>query len=176
MTIGGVGAGPRSSVAASIYSIGMLVFRIVCAVAVASAVVWVLAQPEAAAMVRSIPDIGALAPVAGAYVGAFNLAVRQGWGLVVALANGVWAGILSIVAAGVLYTAVEMARAVVGGEISGLGGFFDRFGDIVDSLVATLDDATLLTLALAAAAAAGVLTELIHWALVRVRSKWQRSN
>ncbi len=130
----------------------MLVFRIVCAVAVSLAVIWVLSQPEAAALMRSQPQMGVLAPVAGIYVGAFNLAVRQGWGLVVALANGVWAGILSIAAAGVLYTAVEMARAVGAGEISSLGSFFERFGDTVDSLFAALGDATLLTLALAATA------------------------
>ena len=154
----------------------MLMFRIACAAVVALAVVWVLTQPEAAALMRTIPDMAVFAPIAGGYVGAVSLAVRQGWGLVVALANGVWAGILSIVAAGVLYTAVDLTRGFADGDIAGVGGFFERFGDTVDLLVGELGDAHLLALLMAAAAAAGILTELIHWLMVRVRSHWQRSN
>jgi hypothetical protein len=153
----------------------MLAFRIICAGVVGWAVVWVLSQRQAAELLRGLPDMAMLAPIAGAYVGAFNLAVRQGWGIVVALANGVWAGILSIVASGVLYTSVAMARGIAMGEIGGVGGFFDRFGDTVELLLAELSDAGLLTLSLAATAAAGLLTEIIHWLMVRVRS-WQRSN
>ena len=154
----------------------MLLFRIACAAVMASAFVLVLAQPEAAHLLRAVPDMGALAPIAAAYIGAFNLAVRQGWGLIVALANGVWAGILSVVASGVLYTAIDLARAIAAGEVSRVGGFFERFGDTVELLLAELGDASLLTLSLAVAAAAGMLTELVHWLLVRVRGTWQRSN
>ena len=154
----------------------MLVFRIVCAAAVAWAVAWVLSQPQAGQLLRAIPEMGMLAPIAGAYIGAFNLAARQGWGLVVALANGVWAGILAIVASGVLFMAVGMARGLAAGDVSGGGRFFDRFGDTLELLLVELGDATLLLLSLAATAAAGILTELIHWLMVRVRSRWQRSN
>jgi hypothetical protein len=154
----------------------MLAFRAICAGAVAWAVVWVLSQPQAAQLLREIPDMAVLAPIAGLYVGAFNLAVRQGWGMVVAFANGVWAGILSIVAAGVLCTSVAMARGVASGDIGGAGGFFDHFGNTVELLLAELADASLLTLALGASAAAGLLTELVHWLMVRVRSRRQRSH
>jgi hypothetical protein len=153
----------------------MLAFRIICAGAVAWAVLWVLSQPDAAELLRNVPDMAMLAPIAGGYVGAFNLAVRQGWGMVVALANGVWAGILSIVASGVLYTSVAVARAIATGEIGGIGRFFDIFGDTVELLLAELSNAGLLTLSLAATASAGLLTEIIHWLMVRVR-RWQRSN
>lgn len=154
----------------------MLVFRVICAAAVASAVILVLSQPEAARLLRTIPEMGAIAPIAGVYIGGFNLAVRQGWGMVVALANGIWAGILSIVASGVLYTAVDLARGIAAGEIRGVGGFFDRFGDTVELMLAMLGNAPLLTLSLAATAAAGILTEAVHWLMVRVRSRSQRSN
>jgi hypothetical protein len=154
----------------------MLVFRIVCGVVVAATLAWVLSQPEAARMLRSIPEMSMLAPIAGGYVGAFNLAVRQGWGVVVALANGVWAGILAIVASGVLCTAIGLTRAVAAGEIGGVGGFFEHFGDTVDLLLIELGDAHLLTLALGAAAGAGIVTELIHWLMVRLRSSRQRSS
>jgi hypothetical protein len=96
--------------------------------------------------------------------------------MVVALANGIWAGILLIVASGVLCTSVAMARGVATGEIGGVGGFFERFGDTVELLLAELADLSLLTLALGATAAAGLLTELVHWLMVRVRSRRQRSH
>ncbi len=153
----------------------MLAFRIICAGAVAWAAVWVLSQPEAAELLRRLPDMAMLAPIAGAYVGAFNLAVRQGWGTVVALANGIWAGILSIFASGVLYISVAMARGAANGEIDGVGRFLDRFGDTVELLLAELSDLGLVTLSLGAMAAAGMVTEVIHWLMVRVR-RWQRSD
>lgn len=154
----------------------MLAFRIICAGAVAWAVVWVLSQPEATAFLGAMPDMAALAPVAGAYIGAFNLAVRQGWGVVVALANGVWAGMLWIVASGVLYAAVAMARGMAAGDVDGVGAFFDRFGDTAELLLSVFSDARLLMLSLGATAVAGVLTELVHWLMVRVRSRRQRSH
>ena len=153
----------------------MLAFRGICAGVVAWAVAWVLSQPQAASLLRAVPDMAVLAPIAGAYIGAFTLAVRQGWGMVVALANGAWAGVLSMVAAVVLCTSVDMARGVAAGEIRGIVGFFDRFGDTLELLLAELADASLLTLALGATAAAGLLTELVHWLMVRVRSMRQRS-
>ncbi|HEX6102286.1 MAG TPA: hypothetical protein VF031_04485 [Alphaproteobacteria bacterium] len=127
-------------------------------------------------MLRALPDMAALAPIAGAYVGAFNLAVRQGWGAVVALANGIWAGILAIAASGLLFAAVDLARAIAAGEIRGIVGFLRRFGDTVEALLAQVADASLLTLSLGAAAAAGVLTELVHWLMVRIRSRRQRTD
>jgi hypothetical protein len=154
----------------------MVVFRILCAGALACALGWALSRPEAAGLLRRIPEMAVLGPLAAAYVGGFNLAVRQGWGAIVAFTNGIWAGILAIVAAGVLYLAVEMARALATGEVTGFGSFLGRFGEIVDLLVDELGHAQLLVLALAAAACAGLLTEALHWLMVRVRERHQRSN
>lgn len=154
----------------------MLVFRIICGGAIAWAVILVLTRPEAAPLLRAIPEMSTLAPIAGAYIGACNLAVRQGWGAVVALANGVWAGILSIAASGVLYTAIALARGLATGEIRSFGAFLDAFGDTVELLLSALNDAPLLMVALGATAVAGVVTEIVHWLMVRVRSRWLRSH
>lgn len=149
----------------------MLIYRFLCACVLAWAVALVLLRPEAAPLLRSMPEMSMLGPIAAAYVGGFTLAVRQGWGVIVALANGIWAGLLSIAVAGVLYIAVDLARAIAAGEISGLGRFFELFGETVDLLLANVGRPQLLMLSLAATAGAGVLTELIHWLMVRVRSR-----
>jgi hypothetical protein len=154
----------------------MLVFRILCSGVLAWAVGWAVTRPEAAGMLRHMPEMIALAPIAGAYVGGVSLAVRQGWGFIVALANGVWAGVLAVVASGVLYLAVETARAVAAGEVAGFGGFFLVFSGTVDLLLGQLGDPQLLTLLLAATACAGLLTEAVHWLMVRARQHRQRSN
>jgi hypothetical protein len=154
----------------------MLVFRFLCAGVLVWSVAWVLSRPEAAPMLRDVPQMGALGPITAAYIGGFTLAVRQGWGFIVALANGVWAGVLTIVGSGVLYMAVELARTIAAGEVSGIGGFFDRFGETLDLLLAQLGDAPLLMLTLAATACAGLLTEIVHWLMVRVRGRRQRPN
>ncbi len=154
----------------------MLMFRILCSAILAWAAIWALSRPEGSGLLRLIPEMAVLGPLAAAYVGAVNLAVRQGWGFIVALANGVWAGVLSIVAAGVLYVALEMARAATAGAVDGFRSFFVVFADTVDLLLQQLGYPELLTLSLGAAACAGVLSEAVHWLLVRARQRRQRSN
>ena len=83
----------------------MIVFRIVCAILLAWAVNWSLSRDEAAEMLKVLPDMLVLGPVAGAIIGYVNLSVRQGWGFIVAFANGVWAGVLAIL----LYLAMGVA-------------------------------------------------------------------
>jgi hypothetical protein len=154
----------------------MLMFRILCSAILAWAAFWALSRPDAAQLRSIVPEMIVLGPLAAAYVGAVSLAVRQGWGFVVALANGVWAGILSIVAAGVLYLALEMARAAGTGGIGSFRSFFVVFADTMDLLLQELAYPELLTLSLAATACAGVLTEAVHWLMVRVRERRQRPN
>ena len=154
----------------------MLMYRILCAGILAWTASWALSRPEASVLVHQIPEMRLLGPIAAAYVGGFSLAVRQGWGSIVALSNGVWAGVLAIVASGVLYLAVAMARALAARAITGVASFFEVFGNTVDLLVVRLGNLDLLTLSLAACAGAGLLTEAVHWLMVRVRERWQRSN
>jgi hypothetical protein len=154
----------------------MLMFRILCSAILAWSAGWALSRPEAAEMLRVLPEMSVLGPIAAAYVGGVSLAVRQGWGFVVALANGVWAGILSIVAAGVLCVVLEMARAVGTGAVAGFRSFFLVFADAVDLLLQELGHLELLTLSLAATACAGLLTEAVHWLMVRARQRRERLN
>ncbi len=82
----------------------MLVFRVICAVMVAWAINLVLARPEAAVLVAEVPEMIYIGPAAGAVVGFFNLAKRQGWGLIVSVANGMWTGVMTIGLAGFMYS------------------------------------------------------------------------
>ncbi|MEO1468980.1 MAG: hypothetical protein AAFV86_07990, partial [Pseudomonadota bacterium] len=108
-------------------------------------------------------------PIAAAGVGFVNLASRQGWGVVVAVANGVWAGLLSIVVSGVLY----MIWAVGGGVVSGVVDDFSMFMRLTSSEIAPLFELVvnvpLIILTITATSVLGVLSELLHWALVRIR-------
>lgn len=151
----------------------MLVFRILCAVLVAWATNWALSRPEAATLLAEHSEMRGLwlGPIAGFVVGYFNLAVRQGWGFVVAFANGVWAGVLSIILAGILYTIVNLLQAIRTNTVRDFDQFLRAFGEIVTPLFDYLYDVPLLTVSLGATALVGIITEFAHWLLVRVRQR-----
>ncbi|MEM7213658.1 MAG: hypothetical protein AAF479_17535 [Pseudomonadota bacterium] len=156
----------------------MIIFRIVCAILMAWAVNWSLARSEAFEMLRELPDMALIGPVAAAVVGYANLAVRQGWGFIVAFANGIWAGVLSILLSGVIFMIVELVRAMNTNVIRTFDNFLGVFGSLVQPLLDSVANIPLLTVSLGATALVGVVTEVIHWALVRMRSKKgkQRAN
>lgn len=153
----------------------MILYRILCAVLLAWAVNWSMAHPEASGLLKEVPEMAALGPVAGAFVGFFSLSARQGWGVVVACANGVWAGVLSIVLSGTLYMIIKLTQAVREGLINGFERFLTVFGDAVEPLIEQLAHVPLLIVSLGAAAIVGVVTEFLHWLLVKFRRKRQRS-
>ncbi|MDT8345194.1 MAG: hypothetical protein RQ752_12290 [Thermohalobaculum sp.] len=146
----------------------MLLFRMICAVLMAWAVNWVLSRPEALPVIETLPVMAVISPIAGAMVGFFNLASRQGWGLIVAVANGVWAGILSILVAGTVYALVRGFNIATGPIDT-----FDSFVRNMESEITPLFDLVLnfplLTLTITATAVLGVATEMLHWALVKLR-------
>lgn len=156
----------------------MIVFRIVCAILLAWAVNWSLSRDEATELLRVLPDMLVLGPVAAAIVGFANLAVRQGWGFIVAFANGVWAGVLSILLSGVLYLIVEIVRAISTNVVRTFDNFLNVFGSLVQPLLDSVVNIPLLTVSLGAAALVGVITEVIHWVLVRMKARkgGQRAN
>lgn len=156
----------------------MTVFRIVCAILMACAIIWALSRSEAAEMLRELPDMALFGPVAGAVIGFVNLAVRQGWGFIVAFANGVWAGVLSILLSGVLHVVVEIVRAINTNVIRTFDNFLSMFGTFVEPLWEAVVDVPLLTVSLGAAALVGVISEVIHWILVRMKTRktGQRAN
>ena len=147
----------------------MIVFRILCAVLVAWAVNWALSRPEAVPLLQEVPELGSLSWLAGLMVGYFNLAIRQGWGFIVAFANGVWAGVLSIFLAGTLYMGLVVVIGVRANEIRSFDTFLSVFGETVQPLLDQLVNIPLLIVSLGATALVGVITEVLHWVLVRFR-------
>ena len=154
----------------------MLLYRILCAVLLAWSVNWSLVRPEAADLLRAVPEMAFLGPFAGAFVGFFSLSARQGWGVIVALANGVWAGVLSIALSGTAYMVIQLTQAVREGIITSFDKLVNVFSDAVEPLIEQLAHAPLLIVSLAAAAIVGLVTEFLHWLLVRFRRKRQRSS
>ncbi len=122
-------------------------------------------------MLITLPRMEMLGPIAGATVGYFNLAVRQGWGFIVAFANGIWAGVLSIILAGIfeiLFVTVEGMRS---NTLKDFENFMTLFGETVRPMLDELPNVPLLVVSLGAAALVGVVSEVIHWVLVRFRGK-----
>ncbi len=154
----------------------MLLYRILCALLLAWAVNWSLARPEAADLLRTVPEMALLGPFSGAFVGFFSLSARQGWGVVVAFANGVWAGVLAIALSGTLYMVIELTQALREGVIISFDRLVNVFGDAVEPLIEQLAHAPLLIVSLGAAAIIGLVTEFLHWLLVKFRRRRQRSS
>lgn len=149
----------------------MLLYRALCALFVAWAMNWSFSRPEAELLREEIPEFAAIAPFAGALVGFVNLARRQGWGGIVAVANGMWAGFLSVVLTSVIFviTRATDSTARVGDTNT------DFLGKVISESVALVIDQLasfpLLVLCLGSAAVVGLVTEVIHWALVKLRKR-----
>ncbi|MBY8977545.1 hypothetical protein KHP62_17155 [Rhodobacteraceae bacterium NNCM2] len=145
----------------------MLLFRFICGILMAWALNVALARPEAAPLLEEAPDFAVMAPIAGAFVGFANLAVRQGWGVIVAVANGIWSGVLTLFVALFLYLfAVPVLR-----NWRVMDHFNDFMRIVSQSLGPMMEEvmnAQLLIVILAASAIVGVVTEIIHWALVHL--------
>lgn len=154
----------------------MLLYRILCGFLMAWALSWALGQQQAAILLQEVPQMAVLGPVAAAFVGFSSLAMRQGWGAVVAFANGVWAGALTIAVAGGLYTLIGLVEAVRDGMITSFDKLMRVFSDTVEPLIDQLANLPLVISTLGAAAIAGVATEFLHWLLVRFRRKRQRAS
>ena len=115
-------------------------------------------------------------PAAGAVIGFLNLASRQGWGFVVAVANGIWAGILSLILAGFLYVSSTIYVAMRDGYLANFDNFLALVGEHGQDLIDQGLYPPLLVVSLAAAAVAGVATECAHWLLVRFREVRRRTS
>ena len=147
----------------------MLVFRVICAVMVAWAINLVLARPEAAVLVAEVPDMVIIGPVAGAVVGFFNLAKRQGWGLIVSVANGMWTGVMAIALAGLIYLTIRMTVVVVHNLVKDFEAFLRVLGSEAKPLIDVSTDLRLIGITVGAVTVTGVISEILHWTLVRLR-------
>jgi hypothetical protein len=147
----------------------MLIFRVVCAIMVAWAMNWVLARPEAAALVAEIPQMTVIGPIAGAVVGFFILANRRGWGLIVSAANGMWTGLLTIGLAGFIYLTMRMFNIVWHNLVKDFEAFMRVLGSESEPLIVVSTDFRLIGLTVAVTALTGIISEVLHWCLVRIR-------
>ncbi len=147
----------------------MLVFRIICAVMVAWAINLVLARPEAAVLVAEVPQMVYIGPAAGAVVGFFNLAKRQGWGLIVSVANGMWTGVMTIGLAGIIFLAMRMLNVVMSNMVKDFEAFVRVLGSEADPLVKISTDLRLIGITVAAVTVTGIISEILHWVMVRLR-------
>ena len=147
----------------------MLIFRLFCAIMVAWAMNWVLAQQAAEALVAEIPQMTVIGPIAGAVVGFFNLAKRQGWGLIVSVANGMWTGLMTIGLAGFVYLSLRMFNIVWHNLVKDFEAFMRVLGSESEPLIVVSTDFRLIGLTVAVTALTGLISELLHWCLVRIR-------
>lgn len=149
----------------------MLIYRILCAILMAWGANWSLSREEAETLLKVLPEMATLGPIAAAFVGYFNLAVRQGWGFIVSFANGIWAGFLSILFSGVLFITARMAQGIQTETVRSFENFQAVFSSTMQPLLDEVLNVPLLTVSLGAAALIGVITEVIHWVLVRMRQR-----
>jgi hypothetical protein len=147
----------------------MLIFRVICAVMVAWAINLVLARPEAAVLVAEVPQMIIIGPIAGAVVGFFNLAKRQGWGLIVSVANGMWTGVMVIALSGFMYLAIRMTGVVVHNLVKDFEAFLRVLGSEAVPLIELSTDFRLIGITIGAVTVAGIISEVLHWVLVRLR-------
>ncbi len=147
----------------------MLVFRIICAIMVAWAINMVLARPEAAVLIAEIPQMFYIGPIVGAVVGFFNLAKRQGWGLIVSVANGMWTGVMVIALAGFTYLAIRMGDVVIHNLIKDFEAFLRVLNSEAKPLIEVSTNLRLIGLTIGATAVTGFISEILHWTLVRLR-------
>jgi len=146
----------------------MLLYRILCAGFVAWAANLVIGRPEAASVVETFPEVATIVPLAGALVGFQNLAPRQGWGLLVAIANGIWGGVLVIGWSflAIVTLAAAFSPQLMRGDVNGAGRVMS---DTTIELADLLANVPLIGLFLTAAGVASIVTEGVHWLLVHMR-------
>lgn len=147
----------------------MLGFRLICAVAAAWAVNWTLNQPVAANLIHLVPQMTFVAPAAAAVIGFVALAKRQGWGLIVAAANGLWTLILTVALTWLVYLSMRMGNHFAHGLIANFKDFMRILGSEIKPLAKGWIDLRLIGMLLGATVAASVVTEILHWILVRLR-------
>jgi hypothetical protein len=147
----------------------MLMFRAICAVVVAWAVNWVMGQPVAANLLELVPEMQYIAPAAGAIVGFFALAKRQGWGIIVAAANGLWTMIMTVGIAWLIFLTITVGDHVAHGLIADFENFLRILGYEAAPLAEGWVDLRLVGAMLGATVVAGLGTEVLHWILVHIR-------
>ena len=146
----------------------MLLFRIICAFFLAWGMNWATLRPEAALLREEFGEFVLIAPFVGAFAGFTNLARRQGWGGVVAVANGVWTGVYCLGLSLVVYVFIKLLQVPQAGGID-TELLLRQMGDYAADLLDALANPALIAVVLSATIIVSLITEIIHWALVRIR-------
>ena len=147
----------------------MFIFRVVCAILMAWAVNIALGlHPDGKLLLETFPDMRYFAPAAGALVGFFVLARRQGWGPLVAFANGIWGGILSIIVAALIFMGAYVFQAYSSNAIKDFDGFVRILNEAWYPLQKEGISLPLVIFMLGAGAIVGVVTETVHWVLHKI--------
>lgn len=145
----------------------MILLRIFCAAMTAWAFNWALGRPVAEPLIGEYPRLAVYGPIGAALVGFFILGKRAGNGLAVGVANGIWTAFVSIIAAIVLYLAGYMAVNMV--VIDSFEDFLRILADEAAPLLSAWARPLLVGLVVAGGAVAGLVTEILHWALTKAR-------
>jgi len=146
----------------------MLLFRFICAFLMAWGINWAMGRPEAAVLRDDFPEFALIAPFAAAYVGLQNLARRQGWGSVVAVANGVWAGVMTLGLSLLAFLFIKVVQTPQAGTFDAdflLRQIGEHAADMIDAMASL----PLLVICLGATTVVSLVSEFIHWALVHLR-------
>lgn len=174
MTVGLAGSGPgRGALTRGATTGGdapMLLFRIICAFFVAWAMNWAVNRPEAALLREDFPEFVLFAPLVGAFVGFQSLAKRQGWGGVVAVANGVWTGVFCLGLNLFVYVTVKIVQTPQTGSFDAQQAM-RQMGEYAAEVVDALASPVLLAQVVGATVLVSAVTEVIHWAMVHIRRK-----
>ena len=120
-------------------------------------------------LVAEIPQMIIIGPIMGALVGFFYLAKRQGWSPVVAVVNGIWAGLLTIALSGFVYLAIRMFGVVWHNLIKDFEAFMRVLGSEAGPLIEMSTDFWLIGITIGAVTVTSFLSEILHWSLVRLR-------
>jgi hypothetical protein len=142
----------------------MIVFRLICGVLVAWAINWALGR-----LLNDVPDMKYIGPIAGGLVGFLNLAKRQGWGVIVSVANGMWTGLLTILVSGFIYLTMRMMDALFHNLIKDFENFLRILGQEAKPLIESAVNLELIGITVAATAVTGIVSECLHWSLVKLR-------
>lgn len=162
----------------------MILFRVLCALLLAWAFNLALGRPEAEPVLRAldavepkIPDLRVFGPIAAGVVGFLNLAVRQGWGMIVGLVNGIWSGLLSLAVGGFFVFCGAIYMRLQENLLKDFDDFLKHVALIRNPLLEAILDVKFIVVTLGMCAVVGVITEVAQWLVARVRgNKNQSSN
>lgn len=161
----------------------MILFRVLCALLLAWAFNLALGRPEAIQVLEAldkvdpeIPDLRVYGPISAGVVGFLNLSMRQGWGMVVGLVNGIWAGVLSLVVAGLMIFVGGLIMRMSENQMQDFDAFLKHMVLIRGPLLNAMLDVKFIVVTLGITAVVGVITEVAQWLVARVRGQKSQSS